>query len=87
MIVMLVEVTTIDQLVDRLKKGKYRDCASILAASELAKNAFRHISHLIVYHTVKKQAAEDDDDIVAGPQKMSLRDSVCLEFHLHFHCN
>jgi hypothetical protein len=25
---------------------------------------------------VKAQAADDDDDIVAGPQKMSLRDSV-----------
>jgi E3 SUMO-protein ligase PIAS1 len=39
---------------------------------------FPHVRwHLLTCHVVKKQAAEDDDDIIAGPQKMSLRDSVC----------
>jgi hypothetical protein len=32
---MLVEVTTVDQLVERLKKGKYRDRDSIVQKSML----------------------------------------------------
>ncbi|KIJ68507.1 hypothetical protein HYDPIDRAFT_146698 [Hydnomerulius pinastri MD-312] len=53
MTVLLVEVTTVAQLVDRLKKGKYRSSEDILAK--------------MVTQT------SDDDDIVAGPQKMSLK--------------
>jgi E3 SUMO-protein ligase PIAS1 len=33
-VVILVEMTSVDQLVDRLKKGKYRDSESILSASK-----------------------------------------------------
>jgi E3 SUMO-protein ligase PIAS1 len=53
MTVFLVEVTTVAQLVDRLKKGKLRSSEDILA--KMAK------------------LSNDDDDIVAGPQKMSLK--------------
>lgn len=52
--VFLVEVTTVAQLVDKLKKGKYRSCEDIMAQ-------------------MSNKASGDDDDIVAGPQKMSLK--------------
>lgn len=54
LMVLLVEVTTVAQLVERLKKGKYRSCEDIMAQ-------------------MRTKAAIDDDDIVAGPQKMSLK--------------
>ncbi|KAH7916427.1 PINIT domain-containing protein, partial [Hygrophoropsis aurantiaca] len=53
LVVMLVEVTTVAQLVERLKKGKYR------SSDEIAANMAK--------------ALAVDDDIVAGPQKMSLK--------------
>jgi len=54
MVVNLVEVTSVDELVDKVKKGKYRSGSEILANKRMA-------------------AVSDDDDIVAGPQKMSLK--------------
>lgn len=33
LVVMLVEVTTVEQLIDRLKKGKYKSSEQILAKS------------------------------------------------------
>ncbi|KAI0756915.1 PINIT domain-containing protein [Daedaleopsis nitida] len=51
--VMLVEFTSVDQLIDRLRKGKYKQRETILA--EMSK------------------AISDDDDIIAGHQKMSLK--------------
>ncbi|KAI0825049.1 PINIT domain-containing protein [Trametes gibbosa] len=51
--VMLVEVTSVDQLIGRLRKGKYRPRAEILADMQ--------------------KAIADDDEIVAGHQKMSLK--------------
>ncbi|KAI0639487.1 PINIT domain-containing protein [Trametes polyzona] len=51
--VMLVELTSVDQLIDRLRKGKYRPKAEILADM--------------------RKAVADDDEIVAGHQKMSLK--------------
>ncbi|KAH0838266.1 miz zinc finger protein [Lanmaoa asiatica] len=53
MTVFLVEVTTVAQLVDRLKKGKYRSGQDVLSKMFKPSN--------------------DDDEIVAGPQKMSLK--------------
>ncbi|KAH7925216.1 hypothetical protein BV22DRAFT_1034323 [Leucogyrophana mollusca] len=53
LVVMLVEVTSVAQLVERLKKGKYRSGDEI--AAKMAKSL------------------SVDDDIVAGPQKMSLK--------------
>ncbi|KAH9898315.1 PINIT domain-containing protein [Cubamyces lactineus] len=51
--VMLVEVTTVDQLIDRLRKGKYKPKAEILAGM--------------------RKSVTEDDEIVAGAQKMSLK--------------
>ncbi|KAI0375084.1 hypothetical protein BV20DRAFT_960150 [Pilatotrama ljubarskyi] len=51
--VMLVEVTTVEQLIDRLRKGKYKPKADILAEM--------------------RKAVADDDEIIAGHQKMSLK--------------
>ncbi|KAI0068256.1 hypothetical protein BV25DRAFT_1793319 [Artomyces pyxidatus] len=53
-VAMLVQFTSVDQLIDRARKGKYRSSVEVLAVR-------------------RKQAALDDDDIVAGPQKMSLK--------------
>ncbi|KIJ21803.1 hypothetical protein PAXINDRAFT_165186 [Paxillus involutus ATCC 200175] len=53
MMVFLVEITTVAQLVDRLKKGKFRTSEDVSAKMVKASN--------------------DDDEIVAGPQKMSLK--------------
>ncbi|EJF66776.1 PINIT domain-containing protein [Dichomitus squalens] len=53
LVVMLVEVTSVDQLIERLRKGKYKPKDDILAEMN--------------------KAASDDDDIIAGHQKMSLK--------------
>jgi len=53
LVVMLVEVTTVEQLIDRLKKGKYKSSSEII--------------------TKMKQPLSDEDDIVAGASKMSLK--------------
>ncbi|KAI0274831.1 PINIT domain-containing protein [Gloeopeniophorella convolvens] len=54
MVIMLVQVTTVDQLIERAKKGKFRSREDILAKLKQASN-------------------DEDDDIVAGPQKTSLK--------------
>ncbi|KAF9457450.1 PINIT domain-containing protein [Collybia nuda] len=53
LVVMLVEITTVDRLVSTLKSGSYRNCQDI-----------RQKSYNLSFH---------DDDIIAGPQKMSLK--------------
>ncbi|KAF9229229.1 hypothetical protein BS17DRAFT_771202 [Gyrodon lividus] len=53
MTVLLVEVTTVAQLVNRLEKGNFCSSEDVLAKMVKASN--------------------DDDEIVAGPQKMSLK--------------
>ncbi|EJD04077.1 uncharacterized protein FOMMEDRAFT_155211 [Fomitiporia mediterranea MF3/22] len=53
LVVFLVEVSTVDELVDRLRKGKFRSSEEIKA--QMAKSAV------------------EDDDIVVGKQKMTLK--------------
>jgi E3 SUMO-protein ligase PIAS1 len=54
MVVMLVQVTTVNQLIERVKKGKFRSREDVLAQ--------------------RAQAAKDEDeDIVSGPQKTTLK--------------
>ncbi|KAJ3538088.1 hypothetical protein NM688_g6572 [Phlebia brevispora] len=53
LVVMLVEVTSVDQLVERLRKGKYKSSSEIVAKMI--------------------QTASEDDDIIAGSQKLSLK--------------
>lgn len=73
---MLVQVTNVDQLIDRLVKGKYKSKSDILAKS-LFPLSFLTSNPYLNTSTVK-QAVSDDDDIVAGPQKMSLKCPVRL---------
>lgn len=73
LIVFLVEVTSVAQLVDKLKKGKYRSCEDILQQSKhFSERCVRLLCNDFAL-TVKKKSASDDDEIVAGPQKMSLK--------------
>ncbi|KAF7793338.1 hypothetical protein EIP86_004450 [Pleurotus ostreatoroseus] len=53
LVVMLVEVTSVDQLIERLRKGKFKSSNEIVAKM--------------------KQQSSEDDDIIAGPQKLSLK--------------
>ncbi|KAH9982666.1 PINIT domain-containing protein [Lactifluus volemus] len=53
-VVMLVQVTTVNQLIEKVKKGKFKSREDVL--------------------TQRKQAVKvEEDDIVAGPQKTSLK--------------
>ena len=67
---MLVEVTTVEQLVDRLKKEKFVSNNEVMAKSEYHTIcAHEHqFNRIIVFQTTP-----DDDDIVAGHQKMTLK--------------
>ncbi|KAG9314317.1 putative E3 SUMO-protein ligase [Chiua virens] len=71
MTVFLVEVTTVAQLVDRLKKGKYRSKEDVIAKSRLSIYIYIYLSSLTLSLVLK--SSNDDDEIVAGPQRMSLK--------------
>lgn len=77
LVVMLVEVTTVEQLIDRLKKGKYRSSNDILAKSTFSYITSLGFFLLTFLPLLVRQAASEDDDIVAGHQKMSLKCPVC----------
>ena len=70
MIVYLVEVTSVEQLVDKLKKGKYKSEDEIRIKSMFL---FHILVIFLTNYNPVIQAANFDDDIVAGPQKMSLK--------------
>ncbi len=76
---MLVEVTSVDQLIDRLRKGKYRSKAEVLADSKrpLCPGWFTSLLFLV------RRANIDDDEIVAGHQKMSLKCPVSTHNSTH----
>lgn len=66
-----MEVTSVEQLVEKLKKGKYKSSNDIVEKSQ------GHMLFILVviwanFFTVVTSVS-DDDDIVAGPQKMSLK--------------
>ena len=70
---MLVEVTTVEQLVDRLKKGKFVSANEVTTKSKhLALFISMALNISLVF-----QSATDDDDIIAGHQKMTLKCPVC----------
>jgi len=79
---MLVQVTSIDQLVERLKKGKFRSSADVLTRSKFHTTITP--DHVFSYLSLVKQTVSDDDDIVSGPQKMSLKCPV--RSHTLFFC-
>ena len=68
----MVEVTTVEQLVDRLKKGKYKQSTEILAESKFRPYAY-HVSLLNLF-SVAKAAGDDDDTRRAGvPDQANLK--------------
>lgn len=71
MVVNLVEVTNVDQLVEKVKKGKYKSSEEIMAKSKTLLSQFVNILGLTGF--LVNAATSEDDDIVAGPQKMSLK--------------
>jgi E3 SUMO-protein ligase PIAS1 len=75
---MLVEATTVDALIANLKAKGRKTSQEILQSSLcLPSHPFIHVS----YHQILVVASlSDDDDIVAGPQKLSLKCPVCIFF-------
>ena len=71
---MLVEATTVDTLVSNLKAKSCRSSEEIRQTSEFPH--FKRFEVLIVILLVAASLSEDDD-IVAGPQKLSLKCPVC----------
>jgi E3 SUMO-protein ligase PIAS1 len=67
---MLVEVTGVDELVDRLKKGKFVSKEDILVKSE---SDSCYICCRVLKICEVRRGLSEDDDIVAGQQKMSLK--------------
>jgi len=76
MIVMLVEAIKIDKLVVNLRTQHQRSANEIRQKSQFDLSSYlaRSLTHL----PVVKQSMIEDDDIVAGPQKMSLRCPVSV---------
>lgn len=70
MVVNLVEVTNVDQLVEKVRKGKYKSSDEIMAKSG---SSSQTCSAMELTGFTVKAAISEDDDIVAGPQKMSLK--------------
>jgi len=67
---MLVEVTTVDSLVSDLKTSSHRCSQDIKKKSQqlhLSSHTFTYPMVIVV------ESLSEDDDIVAGPQKMSLK--------------
>lgn len=77
MVVNLVEVTSVDQLVDKVRKNMYRSSEEILSKST---SQPAYLSHELTPCLVKASIS-DDDDIIAGPQKMSLKCPVSAMFY------
>jgi E3 SUMO-protein ligase PIAS1 len=73
MVVMLVQVTTVNQLIERVKKGKFRSREDVLA-QRTCTSFFFHVVFPHVQWIPGAQAAKDEDeDIVSGPQKTTLK--------------
>jgi len=71
MIVLLVAVTTIENLVVNLRAQHQRSANEVRQKS---KSSWSDIWHTRLTHApAVQQSMIDDDDIIAGPQKMSLR--------------
>lgn len=75
MTVILVETKTVDQLVENLKKGKYKSEEDIRAKSKL----YQYIISLANWFLVIQDTAIDDE-IIAGSQKMTLKCPVCFRW-------
>ena len=65
-----------EQLVDRLKKGKYKSSNEILAKSKTEATCPTGTYLVLSFHRIAASVSEDDDIVNAGPQKMSLKGPV-----------
>ena len=70
LVVFLVEASSVEQLVARLEKGKFRTCEEIKAQSWSFPSVYDE-SYLLFLQVAK--SAIVDDDIVVGKQKMTLK--------------
>jgi hypothetical protein len=71
MLVQLVEVTTVDELVDRLKKGKHKSGSEIMQKSQFFPTSFLLNPH--THFETVAASVNEDDDIVSGSSKISLK--------------
>lgn len=77
---MLVESTTVDVLVDKLKTTSYRKSEEIKQKSMSQVKFFPTFSNRLVV----AESVNVDDDIVAGPSKMSLKCPVSFVLSLMY---
>ena len=77
MIIMLVETLSIETLIQNLRTHNYRSRQEILQKSKVC-DASRWVFIDLLSPVV--QALTEDDDIIAGPQKMSLKCPVSCSF-------
>ena len=75
LVVMLVETTTIDAIIRNLKTNSYKSAADIQQQSRLLNLAVFCVLWVNVLQVA--QEVNEDDDIVPGPQTMSLKCPVC----------
>ena len=71
LVVQLVEVSSVEAIVERIRKGKFRSREEVLITS-----GFLHhhgFVQKLTSYLVKRDATQQDDDIEIGPQKMSLK--------------
>jgi E3 SUMO-protein ligase PIAS1 len=67
---MLVETTPVDHLVSTLKSASYRSSQDIRQKSECISDTIYSETYTVF---VVIESLSEDDDIIAGPQKMSLK--------------
>ena len=77
MIVMLVAVTTIENLVANLRVQHQRSANEVRQKSKFGLSDF-FLACMLIHVLAVQQSMIEDDDIIAGPQKMSLRCPVSL---------
>lgn len=71
-----MEVSSVDELVDRLRKGKFRSFEEIKAQSTSSLTD-QGLCVNVFFNAVNANN-DEDDDIVAGKQKMTLKCPVSL---------
>ena len=71
-----------DELVERLRKGKFRTFEEVRLQSS-STHYFVLEGDIDIFSTIVNSSGIEDDDIIAGKQKMTLKCPVCMPFTLH----